>query len=82
MKELLRTNDLVLLSWLQAELAAEGIEAIVLDTHASIVEGSISAIPRRVMVDDRDHARAEQVLARADDIRGIARSEDAADGHE
>ena len=50
MKELLRTNDAVRLSWLQALLAAAGIEAVVLDTHTSIIEGSIGAIPRRLMV--------------------------------
>ena len=48
--ELLRTNDAVRLSWLTALLAAEGIEAVVLDTHTSILEGSIGAIPRRIAV--------------------------------
>jgi hypothetical protein len=37
MKELLRTTDPVLLSWLIALLADAGIEAIVLDTHTSII---------------------------------------------
>ncbi|MGH6661357.1 MAG: DUF2007 domain-containing protein, partial [Rhodospirillales bacterium] len=50
MEELTRTNDPVLLSWLTARLADEDIAAVVLDTHASVVEGSISAIQRRVMV--------------------------------
>ena len=67
MKLLLRTNDSVRLSWAQALLAAEGIEAVVLDTHTSIVEGSIGAIPRRLMVADDDHARARAVLIAAGD---------------
>ncbi len=62
MRELLRTNDPVKLSWLQALLADAGIEAMVLDTHTSIVEGSIGAIPRRLCVIPEDFERAKRVL--------------------
>ena len=68
MKELLRTNDPVRLSWLQALLAGSGIEAIILDTHTSIIEGSIGAIPRRLMVHEDDHRRAEAVLTAAGEL--------------
>ena len=63
---MIRTNEPVLLSWLTSALAAEGIEAVVLDTHASIIEGSISAIPRRLMVADTDLFRARHILAEAE----------------
>jgi hypothetical protein len=66
MKELFRTNDAVRLSWAEALLAAAGIAAVVLDTHTSIIEGSIGAIPRRLMVEERDHARARILLADAE----------------
>jgi hypothetical protein len=66
MKELFRTNDAVRLSWAEALLAAAGIAAVVLDTHTSIIEGSIGAIPRRLMVEERDHARARTLLADAE----------------
>ena len=66
MKELFRTNDPVRLSWAQAMLAASGITAIVLDTHTSIIEGSIGAIPRRLVVDEADHARALRLIAAAE----------------
>jgi hypothetical protein len=66
MKELLRTNDLVRLSWAQALLSEAGIECLVLDQHTSLVEGSIGAIQRRLMVDERDHARARQLIADAE----------------
>ena len=66
MKELLRTNDLVRLSWAQALLTDAGIEYLVLDQHASLVEGSIGAIQRRLMVDERNHGRAGRLLAEAD----------------
>jgi hypothetical protein len=62
MRELLRTNDTVRLSWLQAMLASAGIEAVILDTHTSIIEGSAGAIPRRLMVHDNDETRARAVL--------------------
>ena len=68
MVELTRTNDLVLLSWLTAQLARENIEAIVLDTHASVVEGSLVAIQRRVMVKDGDLSRAKRLLDQAEAI--------------
>ena len=62
MRELIRTNDAVRLNWLQAMLASAGIEAVILDTHTSIIEGSIGAIPRRLMVREEDEARARAVL--------------------
>ncbi len=65
MVELLRTNDTVRLSWLVALLADADIEAVILDAHTSIVEGSIGAIPRRLMVADDDLARARRILEAA-----------------
>jgi hypothetical protein len=67
MKELLRTNDVVRLSWAQALLRDAGIETVVLDQHTSLVEGSIGAIPRRLMVAEQDHGRAKALLAAAED---------------
>jgi hypothetical protein len=65
MRELLRSNDLVHLSWARAMLAAEGIDSLLLDDHVSGVEGSIGAIPRRLVVAEENFERAEQVLERA-----------------
>ena len=65
MKELLRTNDTVRLSFLQSLLRDSGIESLVLDHHTSLVEGSIGAIPRRLMVAQRDYHLARSVLAAA-----------------
>ncbi len=62
MRELLRTNDLVLISYLDATLAAEGIPLLVLDGNASVVDGSIGLLPRRLMVDDDDLAAARAVV--------------------
>jgi len=62
MVELLRTNDLVMISWVSALLADSGVEALVLDAHASVIEGSIGAIQRRVVVADEDYDRAKSLL--------------------
>lgn len=62
MKELLRTNDPVRLSWVTAVLKDAGVETLVFDAHASIVEGSILAIERRIMVADDDFSRATRLL--------------------
>ncbi len=69
MEELTRTNDPVLLSYLCSRLAEENVEAIILDTHASVMEGSISAIQRRVMVDEADLYRARRVLDEAEELQ-------------
>jgi hypothetical protein len=63
MKELLRTNDPVFLSWIEAALAGAGIETVVFDQYTSAVEGSIGALPRRLMVHDEDLEAARQILA-------------------
>jgi hypothetical protein len=65
MRELVRTNDPVLLSWLVALLADAGIEAIILDRHTSLLEGSIGAIPQRLMVATEDEVPARRVLREA-----------------
>jgi hypothetical protein len=65
MRELLRTNDLVHISWAQAMLAAEGIACVLLDDHISGVEGSIGAIPRRLMVETGRFDDARRLLEQA-----------------
>ncbi len=54
MKEIVRANDPVLISWMISVLAEQGIEAFVLDAHTSVLEGTAGAIPRRLMVVDED----------------------------
>ena len=65
MKVLVKTNNIVLLSWLQALLSAEMIQTYILDNHASIMEGSASAIPRRLAVNEIDFDSAKQILVDA-----------------
>ncbi len=68
MRILVRSNDSVRLSFLTALLADAGIGSVLLDTHASVVEGSIGAIQRRLAVADEDETRARRLLADAGEI--------------
>jgi Putative prokaryotic signal transducing protein len=65
MRELLRSNDLVYLSFVAHVLDEEGIAHLVFDGYTSAVEGSIGAIPRRVMVADEDVVKATRALGNA-----------------
>ena len=68
MRAVLQSNDPVRLSFLLALLADAGIDAVLLDQHTSAMEGSIGAIPRRLMVGAADEARARQVLREAGEL--------------
>ena len=65
MVELFRSNNPVLLSWSLALLKDAAIEAVVLDGHMSVLEGSVGALPRRLMVAAADAVLARQILKEA-----------------
>ena len=56
------SNNMIRLSFLTALLADAGIEAVLLDGHTSVLEGSAGAIPRRLAVSTGDFPRAESLL--------------------
>ncbi|MFV0367552.1 MAG: DUF2007 domain-containing protein [Hyphomicrobiaceae bacterium] len=66
MRELIRTNDQVLLSFAEALLRDAGIPALLADSNMSIMEGSIGMLPRRLMVGNEHFAAARQVLQDSD----------------
>ena len=65
MREIMRTNDPVLISAVESLLSADGIGHLVLDRHMSILEGSLGVIPRRVLVEDDAANRARRLLVEA-----------------
>ena len=65
MIELMRTNDLVLISFAQALLTEAGIGHFVADSNMSIMEGSLGVLSRRLMVDKEEAKRARGILADA-----------------
>jgi hypothetical protein len=62
LEELLRTNDVVLISFVEALLRDAGIEHIVVDTNMSVVEGSLGVLPRRVLVAGEGAEAARKLL--------------------
>ena len=65
MHVVLVSNDLIRLSFLTCLLRDAGVEAVVLDNQVSTLEGSIGAIPRRLVVASEDGAQAMRVLREA-----------------
>lgn len=65
MIEILRTNDIVLISAVEAILRDIGAPFFIADQHMSALEGSIGMLPRRVMVADDHVARARRLLQEA-----------------
>ena len=62
MEELLKTNDIVLISFVEALLKEARIEHLVVDQNMSIVEGSLGVIPRRILVQRDSMPRARTLL--------------------
>ena len=62
MRAVLKSNNPVRLSYAADVLTQAGIESVVFDTHASIMDGSMAKVPRRLMVLEEDFARADQLL--------------------
>ena len=69
-RELVRTNDAVLVSAVGALLDAAYIPHVVLDQNMSVLEGSIGILPRRILVNQCCIDEARELL------------EDAGLGHE
>lgn len=65
MRELVRTNDPVLLTVIESLLGGAEIHHMVLDGNMSVLEGSLGILPRRVLVAEDDIGEARQVLTDA-----------------
>ncbi len=66
MTEIMRTNNLALISFVEALLKEAGLRYLIADAHASAVDGSIGALPRRILVDSDRETEARRLLADAD----------------
>jgi len=62
MDEIVRTNDAVLITAIEALLKSAKINCFVADQNMSVMEGSLGFLPRRVLVTDDDAARARKLL--------------------
>jgi len=62
MKAVLKTNNPVLLNYAQSLLKDAGIACVTFDENASVMDGSLGILPRRLMVPDEDLGRAQALL--------------------
>lgn len=62
MKELIRTNDAVLLSFAESLMKEAGIIHLIADQGMSILEGSLGLLPRRFLVEEDRAAEARQIF--------------------
>jgi hypothetical protein len=65
MKELLRSNDAVLLSYVSSLLEEDAIGFMVADANMSVLEGSLGVLPRRILVESDKIGRARKILTEA-----------------
>jgi hypothetical protein len=75
-RELVRTNDAVLISAIEALLKGADIPHMVVDQNMSVMEGSIGIFPKRILVADDEIDDARRLLEDAgfgDELRPDAR---------
>ena len=77
MREILRSNDAVLINFAQSVLREAGITSFLADQHISVVEGSIGAFPRRLLVGGEDWMTARRILSEAGLGASLINDEDA-----
>lgn len=65
MIELIRTNDVVVISFVESLMRDAGIGCFVADQNMSVMDGSLGILPRRVMVDASRADEARRILADA-----------------
>jgi len=65
LREIVRTNDAVLVSAIEALLEGADIPHMVLDQNMSVLEGSLGILPRRVLVASQYEQEARQLLVEA-----------------
>ena len=63
--EIVRTNDLVLISVIEILLSGAEIGFFIADRNMSAVEGSLGFLPRRILVDSDEIVRARKLLTEA-----------------
>ena len=62
MREILKSNNPVDLSYAQAVLKDAGIGSVVFDDQMSVMDGSMVILPRRLMVTNDDAEEAKALL--------------------
>jgi hypothetical protein len=66
MIEIVRTNDLVLISAVESALQDADVPCFVADRHASVIDGSVNFVQMRVLVPEDRETEARDVLTEAE----------------
>ena len=62
MQEIIRTNDLVILSLAESLMKEAGIHCMIADQSMSVMEGSLGLLPRRFLVEADREDVARQIF--------------------
>jgi hypothetical protein len=65
MIELVRTNDAVIISFVESLMRDAGIACLVADQNMSVLDGSLGILPRRILVEAGRADEARKILADA-----------------
>ena len=65
-KELIRTNNVVTISFVGSLLKDAGIGHFIADENMSVMDGSIGILPRRILVEDDRFEEARKLVMDAD----------------
>ena len=65
MIELIRTNDVVIISFVEALMRDAGIGCMVADQNMSVLDGSLGILPRRILVEKDRADEARRILTDA-----------------
>ncbi|MFE0013594.1 DUF2007 domain-containing protein [Mesorhizobium sp. NPDC059054] len=74
MIELIRTNDAVVISFVESLMRDAGIGFLTADQNMSLLDGSIGILPRRILVDDEQIEEARRILTDAGIAHEIRRT--------
>ncbi len=61
----MRTNDMVLISFVEVLLREASIDFIILDQNMSVLDGSVGVIPRRILIDEEKESAARSLFSEA-----------------
>jgi hypothetical protein len=62
MKILVKSNEVIYVSWIKHTLNENNIDFHIFDEFVSSVEGNINAFPIRVLVSDEDFDKAKKLI--------------------
>ena len=65
MIELVRTNDPVIISFVESLMRDAGIGCLVADQNMSVMDGSLGILPRRILVESDRADEARRILTDA-----------------